>query len=351
MLVLEEFEAAQARGAHIYCEVAGYASRGNAYHMTGLRPDGARDGRGDHRRDGAGRHRARGHRLHQRARLGDQAERPPRDRGVQALARRPRLQDPDQLDQVDGRPLARRRSARSRWPPARWPSTAASSRRPRTGRTPTPSATSTTRPNEARAGQVDAALSTGSGFGGFQSAMILARPKELQEVGVLMAPESPSSRSTCRTAGPRRGASPGSAWSRRTASATTPGGRRPRRARAASGRITRFDPSQYPTQLAGEVDGFDADDYLEQRLIVQTDHWTHMALAATQMALDDASYDPEGTDPYRMSVITASGSGGNEFGQREIQNLWGKGPTSSAPTSRSPGSTRRRRARSRSSTG
>ena len=88
-------------------------------------------------------------------------------------------------------------------------------------------------------------------------------------------------------------------------------------------RITRFDPSQYPAQLAGEVDGFDASDYLEQRLIVQTDHWTHMALAATQFALDDASYDPEGKDPYRMSVITASGSGGNEFGQKEIENLWG----------------------------
>jgi act minimal PKS chain-length factor (CLF/KS beta) len=27
-----------------------------------------------------------------------------------------------------------------------------------------------------------------------------------------------------------------------------------------------------------------------------------------------------------MSVITASSSGGNEFGQKEIQNLWGKGP-------------------------
>jgi 3-oxoacyl-(acyl-carrier-protein) synthase len=91
-------------------------------------------------------------------------------------------------------------------------------------------------------------------------------------------------------------------------------------------RITRFDPTQYPAQLAGEVDGFDASDYIDQRLIVQTDHWTHMALAATQFALEDAQFDPEGKDPYRMSVITSSGSGGNEFGQKEIENLWGKGP-------------------------
>ena len=44
------------------------------------------------------------------------------------------------------------------------------------------------------------------------------------------------------------------------------------------------------------------------------------------MALDDAGFDPPEHDPYRMSVITASSSGGNEFGQKEIQNLWGKGP-------------------------
>lgn len=39
--VLEELESAQKRGAHIYAEIAGYATRSNAYHMTGLRPDGA----------------------------------------------------------------------------------------------------------------------------------------------------------------------------------------------------------------------------------------------------------------------------------------------------------------------
>ena len=91
-------------------------------------------------------------------------------------------------------------------------------------------------------------------------------------------------------------------------------------------RIERFDPSKYDSQLAGEVEGFAAEDWIEKRLIVQTDHWTHMALAATQMALEDAAIDPAEQDPASMSVITASSSGGNDFGQKEIQALWEKGP-------------------------
>jgi act minimal PKS ketosynthase (KS/KS alpha) len=40
VLILEELESARARGAHIYAEVAGFAARCNAFHMTGLKPDG-----------------------------------------------------------------------------------------------------------------------------------------------------------------------------------------------------------------------------------------------------------------------------------------------------------------------
>ncbi|NEC06725.1 beta-ketoacyl-[acyl-carrier-protein] synthase family protein [Streptomyces sp. SID7909] len=40
VFVLEELSGARRRGAHIYAEVAGYATRSNAFHMTGLRPDG-----------------------------------------------------------------------------------------------------------------------------------------------------------------------------------------------------------------------------------------------------------------------------------------------------------------------
>ncbi|MDQ3789036.1 MAG: beta-ketoacyl-[acyl-carrier-protein] synthase family protein [Actinomycetota bacterium] len=40
VFVLEELERARARGAHVYAVIGGYAQRCNAYHMTGLRPDG-----------------------------------------------------------------------------------------------------------------------------------------------------------------------------------------------------------------------------------------------------------------------------------------------------------------------
>ncbi|MFJ8253341.1 beta-ketoacyl-[acyl-carrier-protein] synthase family protein [Streptomyces sp. NPDC094466] len=40
VVILEELDAARARGAHIYAEIAGFASRANAFHMTGLKPDG-----------------------------------------------------------------------------------------------------------------------------------------------------------------------------------------------------------------------------------------------------------------------------------------------------------------------
>ena len=91
-------------------------------------------------------------------------------------------------------------------------------------------------------------------------------------------------------------------------------------------RITRFDPTGYPVQVAGEVGDFVAAQRLPGRLIPQTDHWTHLGLTAAELALADAGVDPATVPEYELAVVTASSSGGTEFGQKEIEKLWSKGP-------------------------
>ncbi|MFH9064896.1 beta-ketoacyl synthase N-terminal-like domain-containing protein [Streptomyces coeruleorubidus] len=90
--------------------------------------------------------------------------------------------------------------------------------------------------------------------------------------------------------------------------------------------IQEFDTSKLPSPLVGRVTGFDESAYVESKLRVQTDRWTWMALAAGRLAFEDAELDPHRHDPFELSVVTASASGGNAFGQREIHNLWSKGP-------------------------
>ncbi|MER7743227.1 ketosynthase chain-length factor [Streptomyces sp. NPDC096538] len=91
------------------------------------------------------------------------------------------------------------------------------------------------------------------------------------------------------------------------------------------GRVTRFVPDQYPAQLAGEIDGFDAHEHLPGRLLPQTDRMTQLALVAADWAFQDAAVRPEDLPGFEMGVITAGSSGGFEFGQRELQALWSKG--------------------------
>lgn len=90
--------------------------------------------------------------------------------------------------------------------------------------------------------------------------------------------------------------------------------------------IAGWDAGRYGTTLAGQMASFAPADHVDERLLVQTDRWTWLSLAAARLALDDARYDPAAASPYATSVALSAGSGGCEFGQREIQSLWSKGP-------------------------
>ncbi|MGW1838784.1 ketosynthase chain-length factor [Streptomyces sp. NPDC002067] len=95
--------------------------------------------------------------------------------------------------------------------------------------------------------------------------------------------------------------------------------------RGGIGPVTRFDLSGYPARLAGEIDGFAAEDHLPSRLLPQTDRMTQLALVSADWALEDAGIVPAELPEYDMGVITASHSGGFEFGQNELRALWSKG--------------------------
>lgn len=98
--------------------------------------------------------------------------------------------------------------------------------------------------------------------------------------------------------------------------------------RTGIGPIGRFEPTG-PVRLAGEVADETFTGAVASRLRAQTDRWTQMAVAATDAALRDAGLpdaERKPYDPYDMAVITASSSGGNEFGQRELSRLWTEGP-------------------------
>ncbi|KJS56999.1 beta-ketoacyl synthase N-terminal-like domain-containing protein [Streptomyces rubellomurinus] len=91
-------------------------------------------------------------------------------------------------------------------------------------------------------------------------------------------------------------------------------------------RISREGCGGLPLKVAGEVRDFDPQAVIDSRYLVQTDRFTHYAMAAADLAVADARFTPDPEQPYAVGVVTAAGSGGGEFGQRELQQLWGQGP-------------------------
>lgn len=80
-------------------------------------------------------------------------------------------------------------------------------------------------------------------------------------------------------------------------------------------------------QVGGQLIDFDPGNHLPRRLSVQTDRWAQFGLVAAEEAIAMSGVDWGALDPAQISVVTASSSGGNHFGQVEIEKLWRSGPS------------------------
>jgi 3-oxoacyl-[acyl-carrier-protein] synthase II len=97
------------------------------------------------------------------------------------------------------------------------------------------------------------------------------------------------------------------------------------------GRITRFDPSQHATQIAGEVKGFDPLHYIEKKDVKKMDVFIQYAIAAAQFAMDDSGLTITPANAARVGVFIASGIGGFSTIEREHRALLEGGPRKISP--------------------
>lgn len=83
--------------------------------------------------------------------------------------------------------------------------------------------------------------------------------------------------------------------------------------RSAVRRISHFDASSYPCQVAAEVPDFDPTDYMDSKTAKRLARFAQFALAASKAAIEDSKIDLNSTDPSRIGVIIGTGIGGGDW--------------------------------------
>lgn len=96
-------------------------------------------------------------------------------------------------------------------------------------------------------------------------------------------------------------------------------------------RITRFDPSLYETQIAGEVKGFKAEDWMSKKEAKRFELFISYAIAAARMAVDDAGIAITADNGDRVGVITGCGLGGLRFMEDTVLTIHQNGPKRVSP--------------------
>jgi 3-oxoacyl-[acyl-carrier-protein] synthase II len=92
-------------------------------------------------------------------------------------------------------------------------------------------------------------------------------------------------------------------------------------------RISRFDPSELPVHIAGEIAEFDELAWVDARERKHVSRVVPLAIAACSEALCDAGIDPSGMsmeEKREIGVILGTGGGAQEFSEEQYR-LWHSG--------------------------
>src|SRR5712691_3072862 len=97
------------------------------------------------------------------------------------------------------------------------------------------------------------------------------------------------------------------------------------------GRITHFDTTNFDTKIAGEVKGFNAEEYMDRKTDRHIGRYCQFALAASKQALAQSGLEPAEMDPDDVGVIVSSGIGGMDEIEKSHTALMERGPKRISP--------------------
>jgi 3-oxoacyl-[acyl-carrier-protein] synthase II len=95
--------------------------------------------------------------------------------------------------------------------------------------------------------------------------------------------------------------------------------------------ITRFDTTDYPVHIGGEVQGFNPEDWIEPKEVKKFDLFVHYALAASLMALANSGFEVTDANATRVGVVIGSGIGGFPLIERQRDVVRDRGPRKVSP--------------------